>query len=129
MSTKTAIPLVEAVIGNNAETIKALLSSGVDVDQQDKIGYTALHYAAQNYLLDIALLLLEHKASVDAKDNYGNTPLFRAVFNSKGRGDMIQLLLRFGADKNLKNNHGVSPLELAKTIANYSIVQFFDDVC
>ena len=128
MSTKTAIPLVEAVIGNNAETIKALLSSGVDVDQQDKIGYTALHYAAQNYLLDIALLLLEHKASVDAKDNYGNTPLFRAVFNSKGRGDMIQLLLRFGADKNLKNNHGVSPLELAKTIANYSIVQFFDDV-
>jgi ankyrin repeat protein len=128
MSAKTAIPLTEAVISNEVETVRTLLSSGVDVDQQDKIGYTALHYAAQNYLLDIALVLLEHKASVDAKDTYGNTPLFRAVFNSKGRGDMIQLLLIFGADKDSKNNHGVSPIELAKTIANYSIVQFFDDV-
>jgi len=127
MSKKKNIPLIEAVIDNRLDEVRAMLANNVDVDQQDEIGYTALHYAAQNYLVDIALFLLEHKASVDVKDSYGNTPLFRAVFNSKGRGEMIKLLLRFGADKNLKNNHGVSPIDLAGTIANYQVAPFFSN--
>jgi len=125
MSKSNSIAIIEAVISNNINEVKRLLSKGVNVNEHDKIGFTALHYAAQNYLLEIATILLEGKAEVDSKDIHGNTPLFKAVFNSKGNGEMIKILLRFGANKDLKNNHGVSPFELSKTVANYQIAQFF----
>jgi ankyrin repeat protein len=72
-----------------------------------------------------AVSLLERGASVDSRDAHGNTPLWRAVFESKNRGEVIKLLLAFGADRDLKNDHGISPLDLARTIANYDATQFF----
>jgi len=117
-------PLIHAVIDNNLEIIKILIESGVDVNFQDSLGYASLHYSAQNYLIDVAKVLLENKAVVDIKDIYGNTPLFKAVFNSKGRGEVISLLLSFGADMNLQNNSGVSPLQLANTIGNFDVTKF-----
>ena len=36
---------------------------------------TLLHYAALKNHKDLAELLLANKADVNAKDNYGNTPL------------------------------------------------------
>jgi ankyrin repeat protein len=119
-------PLIHSAIDELSEMVSLLLSHGADVTVHDGIGYTALHYAGQTYNADIAQLLLEKGANVDAKDSYGNTPLFRAVFNSRGRGEVIKQLLAFGADKSLKNNHDVSPYNLAKTIGNYNVVQFLD---
>jgi ankyrin repeat protein len=58
---------------------------------------------------------------VDAQDIHGNTPLSRAVFDSKGRGQVIKLLLSSGANKDLKNKHGISPEDLAKSIGNYDV--------
>jgi ankyrin repeat protein len=72
----------------------------------------------------MAKLLLDHGAAADAQDAHGNTPLSHAVFESRGRGEMIRLLLSFGADKALKNKHGVSPENLARTIANYDVSIF-----
>jgi hypothetical protein len=37
---------------------------------------------------------------------------------------MIGLLLKAGADKAVANDHGVSPLDLAKNIASYPVLQF-----
>jgi ankyrin repeat protein len=125
MSKSNNISIIEAVINNDINEVKTILSKGVNVNEHDKIGFTALHYAAQNYLLEIATILLEGNAEVDSKDIHGNTPLFKAVFNSKGNGEMIKILLRFGANKDIKNNYGISPFELSKTIANYQITQFF----
>lgn len=81
-----------------------------------------MHYAAQGNLTDIAKLLIENGADLEVKDNYGNTPLSRATFSSRGYGDLIKLLLSYGADR----NNGVGPLKLANTIANYNIKQFFE---
>jgi ankyrin repeat protein len=72
----------------------------------------------------IAEKLLRSGVVVDATDAHGNTPLFAATFDSKGRGDMIKLLLKAGADKNHRNKHGVSPASLASTIANYDVARF-----
>ena len=38
---------------------------------------------------------------------------------------MIEFLLRAGADRDRKNNHGTSPADLAATIANYDVKQWF----
>jgi uncharacterized protein len=65
---------------------------------------------------------------VDSEDIHGNTPLWRAVFNSRGRGDLIELLLSSGADRGHRNKRGKTPLDLANTIANYDVAQFFANV-
>lgn len=117
-------PLIQATIDNKIDKMIILINNGADVNIQDSLGYAALNYAAQNYLIDACKLLLENKAAVDIQDVHGNTPLFRAVFNSKGRGEIINLLRSFGADINLKNKHGVSPLQLANTIGNFDVTQF-----
>lgn len=118
--------LIEASIENRINDVVSLLSKKVDIDAQDKLGKSALHYSAQNYHVEIVSLLLERGAKVDISDIHGNTPLSDAVYNSQGRGEIIRLLLEHGADRYLKNKYGVSPIDLAKTIANYSILQFLE---
>jgi ankyrin repeat protein len=118
--------LIQATIYNNVEVVQILIEHGANVNTRDFFGgNAALHFAAKNYSLELLQLLLKNKAEIDIKDINGNTPLFQAVVNASGKGGVIQQLLLHGADRNLKNNQGVSPLELAKTITNYNMVQFF----
>jgi ankyrin repeat protein len=86
------------------------------------------HLAAQQGNVEVAEVLLEAGAIVDAVNKYGNTPLFVAVFNSKGRGDVIQLLRQYGANPRRVNGSGQTPVGLARLIANYDVKQFFEDV-
>jgi ankyrin repeat protein len=69
-------------------------------------------------------ILLRAGARVDAQDTRGNTPLWRAVFESRGRGDTIQALLAAGANPDLPNQSGVTPGQLAERIANFDVAQF-----
>jgi len=99
----------------------------MNVNLADRDGWTPLHAAAQNNDAETARFLLDSGAIVDPQDSYGNTPLFRAVFNSRDSGELIELLRQRGADAESKNKSGVSPVSLARTIANCDITQFFDD--
>jgi len=59
----------------------------------------------------------------------GARALGKAVFGCDGvHGELIALLRSHGADPHAKNDHGVSPLSLARTIANYDVAQFFKDL-
>ena len=69
----------------------------------------ALHWAAENGLIDIAALLIEQGADADETDHFGNTALHLAL----GYPDMITLLLQNGANVNAKNALGNTPLHLA----------------
>jgi ankyrin repeat protein len=118
--------LIQATLYNNVEVVQILTHNGANVNTRDFFGgNAALHFAAQNYSLDILQILLKNKAEVDLQDINGNTALYKAVFSSSGKGGAIQQLLLHGADRNLKNNQGVSSLDLASTIANVDIMQFF----
>ena len=119
-------PLGQAVTDNNLEIVRFLVEHGADVNARDAEGWTTLHFAAQEHHVEIASLLLERGAQVDAKDVFGSTPLWRAVYASKGRGELIRCLLSYGADRHLKNNHGVSPLDLARSIGNYPVAKFLN---
>ena len=98
-----------------------------DLNLKDKLGWSALHYAAQENKLAEAQLLINHGADLNNTDNYGNTVIWRAVFTSKGRGEMIKLLLSHGANPTIENNKGVSALTLANRIDNYNVAQFFNE--
>jgi uncharacterized protein len=118
-----------AVVDGNIDRLKELIRLGMSVNLADRSGCTPLHYfAAQNYHEGIARLLLDSGASVDPRDANGNTPLSTAVFNSRGRGELIGLLRQRGADATSTNNFGVSPVSLARSLANYDVARFFNDL-
>jgi ankyrin repeat protein len=52
----------------------------------------------------------------------------KAVFNSRGRGDLIELLRANGADPRVANSSGQTPVGLARLIGNFDVAQFFADV-
>ena len=72
--------LTNAVIDGEAALVEKLLVNGCDPNTTDHAGWSALHFAAQNNDAEIARILLRHGASLSARDNHGNSPLFRAVF-------------------------------------------------
>ena len=117
-----------AAIDSKMEAARILIDAGANFDVQDPQGWSALHFAAQSGSEEIARILLEGGANVDPRDSYGNTPLGKATFESQGNGEMIMLLRSFGADPLMKNEHGVSPLELARTIGDCDVAQFYSDL-
>jgi uncharacterized protein len=121
-------PLHYAAVDADIVSVRRLLDSGMDPKTPDDEGWTPLHFAAQSNSVEIAEQLLSAGASVDPCDSHGNTPLFKAVFNSRGKGDVIRLLRARGANPYAMNKHGVSPLKLARTIANFDVRQFFTDL-
>lgn len=114
-----------AVNYSDLEMLDWLLEKKPNVNIQDSSGWTPLHFAAQKYAVDMAKKLLDAGAKVDIQDIYGNTPLWRAVFESRGKGDIIKLFLSHGANPVLKNNNEISPVILANTIANFDVKQYF----
>lgn len=105
-----------------------LLRTGADPNAQDDDGRTPLHFACQENSTEIVRALVAAGAKVDVRDNYGNTPLFRAVYASSGDVAIIALLRAAGADPHAENASGVTPLALARTIANFDVAQFFADL-
>ncbi|GAC1535053.1 MAG: hypothetical protein NVS2B9_00040 [Myxococcales bacterium] len=119
--------LMNAATDGSLELVRLLLGSGAEPVCKDPGGWTALHFAAQEFRPEVAQALLDRGSEVDAQDSSGNTPLWRATFNSRGRGEMIGLLLRAGAHPDLTNHAGVSPRALGRRIANYDVKQFYPE--
>jgi len=121
-------PLHYAGFENDADKVALLLTQGVDVDAQDRQGFTPLHLACQEGAISAARALLDGGASIDIPNSFGNTPLFVAVGNSRGQGDLIQLLRGHGANPYAENNHGQTPVGFARLIANFDVAQYFSDL-
>ena len=117
-----------AALNDDVAQVVELLAGGADPDAADVQGFTALHFACQQGGVESARALLDGGATVDSVDAFGNTPLWTAVFNSRGRGDLIELLWTHGADPLHVNNAGRTPVSLARLIANFDVAQFFADL-
>ncbi|HOZ68686.1 MAG TPA: ankyrin repeat domain-containing protein [Chitinophagaceae bacterium] len=108
--------LIHAAAYNNIDLLKWLVDQGANLDHQDRNGYSALHFAGQNGLVEIARFLLEKGANPNLQDSHGNSPLWTAVFNSMDEKGVMQLLLKYGADTELRNKYDKSPKDLYLTI-------------
>lgn len=80
-------------------------------DKADKWGCTALHFAAEAGHLEIATLLLETGADVNATNRFAHTPLHNAA--REGRLELVNLLLAKGAEVNGTGKQDGSPLHWA----------------
>lgn len=92
--------IVVAVIRGDYSTVEILLE--MDMGSADTVffGYRLLHHAVARGDVDIAKLLIENGAEVDARsaDMFGFTPLYLAVAGR--RFEMMGLLIEKGADIN-----------------------------
>ncbi len=104
-------PLQLAVLDNSFEMVKFFLSIGADINERDKLGRTALHFAAQCGHTEIILLLRSQKTiNLNARDCNGNTALHLAIENPGSIHLLISGTKRI--DKNIKNNAGKTADEL-----------------
>jgi hemoglobin len=104
-------PLYRASTGDVARVLLAA-GAAVDVASGPTRG-TPLHQAARRGHVSVAQALLEHGATVDARDAKEQTPLRRAV-NCR-QLPIVRLLVRHGADPHAADRRGVTPLDVART--------------
>ena len=96
------------------EMAAELIRRGIDLNHQDEDGSTALLIATVWKRRDVAEAILEAGGRVDISDKHGNQPLWYAIFDPHCDYEMIELLLRWGANLQHRNNFGKSPLDLAQ---------------
>ncbi len=98
--------LYTAIAKGSLSEVEEIIESGVDINykyenDRNKSEHTALHYAVKYHEYDIAELLIEKGANVNAVDIYGWHPLLHAV--NDGNLKLAELLLKNGADLEQKN--------------------------
>jgi uncharacterized protein len=85
-----------------SKVLHAFLQSGADVSSADAFGTTALHLAAVAGRADSCeLLLARADSSIHAKNENGWTALMHAA--ARGCLDVVQMLLQYGADVNVRD--------------------------
>ena len=98
--------------------IAALQDIGIDINIQDKAGFSALHYAVWWKNLPIIKTLINNGANVNQVDKKGNSPLWYSLTLYRQICDLeiVKMLLFHGATPSLKNIYGRSPLDFAKEL-------------
>ncbi len=111
-----------AILNKNLPLAKALLNAGADPNSL-KDGYedTAFYSAIEADLPEMVELLLKYKADVKTRNQSGWTPLHSAA-NRKNGDRVVKMLLAAGADPNVYNSRGESPLALAQDLPDAAIV-------
>lgn len=101
--------LMLAAFKRNKRAVLALLAKGAIVTRP---GWTALHYSAASGDTDITAILLDKHAYIDAESPSQLTPLMIAA--REGHEEVVDLLLREGADARLKNNERLTASQIAR---------------
>lgn len=97
----------------STEIAEELVKRGIDVNHRDKNGFTALAYAARYNRRDIATIILNAGGRPNITDDHGNQPLWYAAGNPHPDYELIELLIRHGADPGHRNKYGKCPLDIA----------------
>jgi ankyrin repeat protein len=102
-------PLMMASIDGNLPLVKTLVLA--HKAQIDHIGWTPLHYACAKGHLEVAQFLVANGATIDSLSVGNTTPLMMAV--QSGNEQLVKFLLDKGADLQLKNNNGLTAIDIA----------------
>jgi len=128
---EAATPLMKAAFRGDVSRLNSLLGRGVDANEKNQMGFTALDYAAraippyfkggQTDARAVALLL-DHGANLEAAGEGGITPLMSAAAN--GNLELVAMLLDHGADVNKESPYGWTALAEATLFQRGDVVRF-----
>lgn len=120
--------LTKAILKKDAPAAETLLTAGTSpnavIEVVPGFATTYLITAVTTNSIDLAKLLLKHKAQVNQADAFKGTALMAAV--GKGNPAMVELLLASGADARAKDDDGKDALALAKESGNAAIVALLE---
>jgi len=110
-------PYLYAGAEGRTEILRLMLAAGADLTDTNRYGGTALIPAAEKGHPENVRLLLEAGVDPDHVNNLGWTALHEAIVLSDGgpvHQEIVRLLIDGGANVNLADGNGVSPVTLAR---------------
>ena len=108
-------PLHLASVMGNVSTAELLLQRGADFNARAKDDSTPLHRAAFGGSPRAVELLLQRGAEVNACNGAHMTPLHKSLLNelTPPDADVVRLLLKNGANVDIKDDKGRTPFQIA----------------
>ncbi|XP_065302728.1 ankyrin repeat, SAM and basic leucine zipper domain-containing protein 1-like isoform X2 [Dermacentor albipictus] len=105
-----------AVTRGNVELARNLIAQGLDVNREYRCNWSALVQASYSGCAEMVQLLIDHGADVNAAKGFA-TPLMAVCGSQKGTEAALvtcaEVLLKHGAEPDLADRDGVTPLMLA----------------
>jgi ankyrin repeat protein len=114
---QSAYLIATSEVGDDTRLLDLVLEHGADVASLDSFRGTGLIRAADRGFVDVVTRLLETDVDVDHVNNLGWTALLEAIILGGGddhHTEVVRLLLDAGADPNLADGDGVTPLAHAR---------------
>ncbi|OGN62105.1 MAG: hypothetical protein A3F09_03950 [Chlamydiae bacterium RIFCSPHIGHO2_12_FULL_49_11] len=107
-----------AMAGTNPDGVlqQLLCKEGYELlDHENRYKQTPLHYATRSGYLEGVKLLVEHRASINTHDVFGNTPLHYAVIHSRlAAAEYLMNLAAISASLERRNANGCTPRDEAR---------------
>lgn len=105
------------IASSSIEIIELFLNLGLNINARDQRGRTMIHYAAQLRYIEIVNYLIKKRTFLNIRDFSGDTALHLAIPRGSSIGlsrtiNVLRLLLKSGAFKQIKNFEGRYPWDL-----------------
>jgi tetratricopeptide (TPR) repeat protein len=114
-------PVHYAAYHGKQDCLEQLLTRGAEATRLDVVGRSALHWAADRGHADMVAYLLSKNLDKDLGDSkYGRSPLHLAA--SAGYGACVRALMMNGANENLPDKEGKTPINLAEEAGHRGLV-------
>ncbi|MDB5809808.1 MAG: ankyrin repeat family protein [Betaproteobacteria bacterium] len=119
-----------AAVADDVETLRLLLRLGASAKQiTSRYDGTALIAAALLGHVEVVKLLIDAGAPLDHVNNLGWTALIESIVLGQGgprHVETLRALVRAGANVNLADRHGQSPLQLARQRGYQTMVEILE---
>lgn len=131
----TAQDVIDAVNNNNEDELQIVLEKAKqskDPNFPQKLanttvqhGYSMLHIAIWKNNARLAKVLLYYRADLEAKTEWGFTPLHEVARceETNDRQEILEMLINRNADVNALTNNGNSPLDIAEIQNNQGLAR------
>nr|XP_012142859.1 PREDICTED: ankyrin repeat and death domain-containing protein 1A-like isoform X4 [Megachile rotundata] len=119
---KNDLLLYEAVIKNEADTVRKVLKETVDVNSRNNYGRAPIHWAASRGNTEIIEMLIQAKCDIEARDKFGMRPLHMAA--RYGHRDAVKMLINAGASVSAMNKKQHTLLMCAARGNNIRVVEY-----
>ncbi|CAE7500004.1 HACE1 [Symbiodinium microadriaticum] len=115
-------PLHKAAASGNEDVVLWLLKNGAKPNLHNpRTGASAMMMASKYAFPECVAHLIKYDAKVDMRDYDGRTALHYAA--DSGQSKMCKFLLRLGADRDIEDNVGRTPAELAVENVSMTVAQ------